>query len=474
MARVRIPPEQRVLRFIKEHRLVLPGQKLVVAVSGGPDSVCLLHILSALRRELEIELHAAHLDHRLRGKDSAADAAYVAGLVRRLGVPATIEARDVKAYRKERRLSLEEAAREVRYTFLAEVTAKEGAALVAVGHTAADHVETILMHLIRGSGTRGLRGLLPSSTLPAGGQRLNVIRPLLELTREETATYCRRHHLRPRHDASNESPEPLRNRIRRELLPLLRDYNPKVDEALQRTARIAAEDLSFIDIEAALRFDRLARREKEAIILDKKYFAALPPALQRCILRGALESLLGDLKDIEAGHIEEMLAALAKPSGKAIGLPGGLTYTIEPDRYVLARDAAAACPFPALENEFPLRVPGRTRLPGGEMLAFITDPDKAGLQADDFTAFFDFDKTGDDLKVRRRRAGDRFQPLGLPGPKKLSVFFIDARIPRAWRGRIPIVTAPGRIIWVTGWRIDERVKITAGTKRVLRLEFRRS
>jgi tRNA(Ile)-lysidine synthase len=474
MARMQMLPEQKVLRFINEHHLVPTGQKLVVAVSGGPDSVCLLHVLCGLRRELKIELYAAHLDHRLRGKASAADAAYVAGLARKLGLPATIEARDVKAYRKESGLSLEEAAREVRYAFLAEVAAREGAARVAVGHTATDHVETILMHLVRGSGVRGLRGMLPSSTLPVNGKNLIVIRPLLELTREETAAYCCRHRLYPRHDASNDSPELFRNRIRRELLPLLRDYNPRVDEALQRTARIAADDLSFIDNEVAVRYEKIARLENEAVILDKTYFMALPVALQRYILRRALESLLGNLKDIEAGHIEEVLAALAGPSGKAIGLPGGLSCTIEPARYLLARDAAAACPFPALAKEYPLQVPGRTRLPGGEMMASIIRRDEAGLPADDFTAFFDFDKTGADLVVRRRRAGDRFQPLGLPGLKKLGVFLIDARVPRSWRGRIPIVTAPGQIIWVTGWRIDERAKVTAGTEKVLRLEFRRS
>jgi tRNA(Ile)-lysidine synthase len=469
-------PEQRVLRYIKEQHLVPPGQKLVVAVSGGPDSVCLIHILLKLRQELDIELHIAHLNHQLRGEESAADATYVAELARKFGIPATIASRNVNAYRAQHRISLEEAAREVRYTFLAEVAAKEGAGRVAVGHTAADHVETILMHLIRGSGTRGLRGLLPINTWPSAGTDLTIIRPLLELTREETAAYCRRHRLHPRIDASNRSPELFRNRIRHELLPLLQGYNPQVAEALQRTARIAADDLEFIDNEVARWQDKVARREGDAVILDRKKYLALPPALQRYLLRKSIESILGNLKDIEARHIENVLAALEKPSGKVIGLPEGLNFTIEYDNYVLAPDTASTCPFPALVNEHLLKVPGLTSIPGGDMVASVTTlaaiKDEVSKE-NAFTACFDFDETGSDLKVRHRLEGDRFQPLGMKNPKKLNTFMIDARIPRAWRGHIPLVTSPGQIIWVVGWRIDERAKVTAMTKKVLRLEFRR-
>ncbi|MFH1647478.1 MAG: tRNA lysidine(34) synthetase TilS, partial [Chloroflexota bacterium] len=273
------------------------------------------------------------------------------------------------------------------------------------------------------------------------------------------------------------SPEMFRNRIRHELLPLLRDYNPQVAEALCRTARLASADFDFIARESARAWDTLARREGDAIILDRKKFLALPSALKRHLLRTAVESALGNLKDIEAGHIEDVLAALEKPSGKVIGLPEGLTFTIEYDRYVLAPEAAVTCPFPALDNGCVLTIPGNTRQNGWEMAASLTAPDesedKIG-QAKGFTAFFDFDKTGSSLNVRHRLKGDRFQPLGMKVPGKLNSFMMDARIPRAWRGRIPIVASPEQIIWVAGWRIDERVKVTAKTEKVLRLEFRRA
>jgi tRNA(Ile)-lysidine synthase len=463
---------QQVFDYILKKGLVRSREKLVVAVSGGPDSVCLLHILAGLRQELGIELHVAHLNHRLRGKDSDDDADYVAGLARRLKLPATVESKDVKGYRKKKRISLEEAAREVRYDFLANVASSSGASRVAVGHTADDHIETILMHLLRGSGTGGLRGLRPTA---AFGD-LIIIRPLLELSRRDTTAYCRQHRLRPRRDVSNESLELFRNRIRHDLLPELRRYNPQIAEALLRTAAIAADDLEYIESQAARLWNAIARREKGAVIIDRQGLTAMPAALQRQLLRRAIGAVRGSLKDIEAGHIEAILKALGKPAGKVIGLPDGLNFTIESDRYVLARDSLALCPFPLLENEVELNVPGRNGLSGWDIeTEVISRNEFKELEDTDsgLAAYFDFKRTGKRLTVRSRRLGDRFQPLGLGQPKKLNRFMIDARIPRSWRRHVPIITSPEQIIWVAGWRIDERVKVTEETLKILRLEFKR-
>jgi tRNA(Ile)-lysidine synthase len=469
-------PVQKVLDYIRVKKLVSRVERLVVAVSGGPDSVCLLYILAELREELGIALHVAHLDHRLRGKDSAADAAYVAGLARRLGLPATIEARDVNAYRKMNRLSLEEAAREVRYAFLAQVAENVGAIKVAVGHTADDHTETVLMHLLRGSGTRGLRGLMPSSPWPSGAVGLTVVRPLMVLRREETTDYCRRRHLKPRTDTSNLSPRLLRNRVRRYLLPGLRKYNPRIDEALLRTAAIASDDLDFIDEEVGRYWDKIVREQKGAVVIAKKGFATLPPALKRYLLRRAVASVLGSLKDIEADHIEDLLGALEKPAGRVIGLPFGLNFIIEYDRYILSKDTASLCPFPPLEGQTLLNIPGRTSLLGWNIEAEVLAPldvRTREVKNDAFSAYIDFDRTGGRLSVRSRQQGDRFQPLGMNGVKKLNRFMIDARIPQPWRRHVPVVTSPQQIAWVVGYRLDERVKVTGVTRQVLCLKFRR-
>jgi tRNA(Ile)-lysidine synthase len=463
--------EQRVLGFIREHQLISEGE-LVVAVSGGADSVCLLHILFKLQNELKLKLHIAHLNHQLRGADSDADANYVNELARKLGIPATIEKRNVKGYQKQKRLSLEEAAREVRYRFLAEVAKSIGARGAAVGHTRDDHIETILMHLIRGSGTRGLRGLQPATLWRSGDESLIIIRPLLEISHQETEDYCRQHKLMPRLDASNLSLSPLRNRIRQQLLPLLESYNPAIAEALLRTGRIAGDDIDFLDEQIARLWDRVVRQEGKNIILDKAAFEPLPPTLRRYLLRASVERLLGSAKDIEMRHIEEMMSLATRPAGKRLNLPGGLTFSVEYDRYLLTPDLSTLSPLPPLKGEFKLSIPGETRLPGWRVEAAVVKRAEMSDKEDNFTAYLDLAKSGERLAVRARKRGDRFQPLGLSQSKKLGEFMIDAKIPQAWRGRVPIVCSGKEIVWVVGWRIDERAKVKRDTKQVLRLEFK--
>jgi len=463
--------DQRVRRFLEEHLPDGPSG-LVVGVSGGADSVCLLHLLCRLREPLGISVHAAHLNHRLRGVESDADARYVAGLARQLGVPLTLESRDVNAYRQERRLSLEAAAREVRYDFLARVAAEQGMGLLAVGHTLDDHVETVLLHLLRGSGTRGLRGLQGVSRRRFSGRELAIIRPLLGVSRAETAAYCAKHRLQPRLDASNLSALPLRNRVRHQLLPLLESYNPQVRAALRRTAGLAAEELDFLDTETEQVWDKVVSEQAGVIILDKKALCQLHPAIQRHLLRGCIARLTGNLTDIEAGHIGEVLEALKRPAGKTITLPEGLTFTVAYGNFLLGRDPAALAPFPPLEDEITLNIPGETRLPGWLVTAQITREYQPPAGEDNFAAAFDFPRTGDRLTVRGVRPGDRFQPAGMAQPKKVGRFMIDARIPRAWRRRIPLVVSP-QVIWVVGYRTDERFRATAETDTALRLKFTR-
>ena len=467
----KLPLDQRVLGFIEERGLVVKGQTLLVAVSGGQDSVCLLHVLHQLQSELGIKLHVAHLDHQLRGKESDGDARYVAGLSKRLGIPATIKKRDVRGYQKKHGISLEEAAREVRYRFLAEAAAAVGADRVAVGHTLDDHVETVLLHLIRGTATRGLRGLQPVTRWGTAEKGLTVVRPLLEVRRDETAGYCSSNRLRPRQDASNLSLAPLRNRVRLELLPLLQSYNPQIVEALQRTAHLAGDDIDYLEKEAGRLWPGVAAKQGNIVIFDKKALLSLPAGMQRYLLRLAIENAGGNLKDIEARHIEELMQVLHKPVGKQISLPYGLFFTIDYGRYLLGKDLSTIPPFPVLTGEHLIKIPGKTVIPGWSIKASIIKPDELTAGDNSFIAHFDYDKIGDTLIVRSRQRGDHFQPLGMKETKKIGQFMIDARIPRDWRDRIPIVISRDSILWVTGYRIDERVKMTDSIKRILRLEF---
>jgi tRNA(Ile)-lysidine synthase len=473
LARKKETLEQEVVGFIREQNLFSAGDRLVVAVSGGADSVCLLHILAQRRKELGVELHVAHLDHQLRGAESDSDASYVSALARRLNVPATIERRDVAAYRDQKGVSLEEAAREVRYSFLAEVAEEVSASKVVVGHTRDDHIETIVMHLLRGAGTAGLCGLQPRSVLPYGGNngQLEVVRPLLALSRQETLDYCQRYNLVPRNDSSNVSPSFLRNRVRLELLPVLRSYNPGIDKALLRLADIAGDDISFIEKQASLLWEKLASREDDIIYLNMSQMIALPRAMQRQIFRRAVKQLRGNLKDVEADHIEAMMDFLSKPAGKKLYLTDGLMLSTEYGRLVLASAQASTCPLPAFEGTFRIEIPGETDLPGWRIRADII----RGVvgEEDGLSASFDLDKVGRELTVRRRRPGDRFQPFGMRQTKKLQDFMVDSRIPRSWRDRVPLVCSPEQILWLVGWRIDDRVKVTEHTKDILHLQFER-
>lgn len=471
--------KQRVLSLIREYDLTPSNQPLPVAVSGGPDSVCLLHTLSQLKKELKLDLYAVHLDHQLRGEESAADAQYVKELARQLNIPVIIESRNVLGYKMKYRLSLEEAARDVRYSFFAETAAKLGTDRVVVGHTQDDHIETILMHIIRGSGTRGLRGLQPVSRWQLGGSVVTVVRPLLNITRAETQAYCRVNHLEPRTDATNESLAPLRNKVRLQLVPLLKEYNPRIAEALLRTAAIAGDELDLIAGLGDIAWTQNAKIKNNTVVISKEGLAGAHPAIQRYLLRKAIEALAGNLRDVEAHHIENALKALDKPAGKTIQLPYNLVFIVEYDNYLIGTDAAALSPFPPFEGEFELKVPGKNTAGNWKVETEIIDSTQNTIPLNKkgeskFIAYFDYGKIKDNLRVRTWQAGDRFQPLGMKSEKKLGMFLIDARIPHAWRNRIPLVCAGDRIIWVAGYRIDDRFKVTSRTKQVLKVAFRKS
>ena len=463
--------ERRVEKFITERGLLAGHSRLIVGVSGGPDSVCLLHILARSRDKLGIYLHAAHLNHGLRGAESDADSAYVQELCGGLNVPVTAGKVDMIPLRRKHS-PLEETAREARYSFFASLAGDIDARAVAIGHTADDHLETVLLHLLRGAGTRGLAGLEPVVVRRSGNSSLSVVRPLLEARRSETEEYCRRFDLRPRRDTTNQSLNLLRNRIRLELLPLLRQYNAGFDAVLGRASRIARDDLQALEWWAAGMWTEIARNEGGSLRLDRKRLLTCPPGLRRVLVRRALEESLGGPMDIRAEHIESLMNALNMPAGKRLSLLRGLCAYTDYDSLVLG--GSPPSPLPPLTTEYSLNVPGETALPGWRVIARETDKgalEDTSLGQEALSAFLDYEKTGSRLVVRSRRDGDRFQPLGMEQHKKLQDFMVDARIPRARRDGIPLVCAADQILWVVGWRIDGRVRVTESTRKVLCLRF---
>ena len=449
-----------------------PGGRLVVAVSGGPDSLAMLHALVGLRSALDLTLHGAHLDHCLRGDASREDAAFVARTFRESELHCTVEHIDIIAYREARRLSLEDAARRVRYDFLARVASDQGADAVAVAHTSDDQAETVLMHVMRGSGLTGLRGMAELTHGPLGDTAVTLVRPMLSVSRRDAEAYCRALGLKPRVDETNLSLEQTRNRVRSELLPMMERYNPAVREALVRLSRTAGWDADYIEAKVDEAWERTARLEGTAALLDREAFEALPLAIRSHLLRRAVKAVKGNLEDVEQSHIDDMARLMVGSAGRSLDLPGGTRFTVSyADARIAPRDSEELS-LPGFEGEHALQVPGESLLPGWRVLARIFEQSQAGThQQTSLSALFDCDSVGQKLRVRIRQPGDRFQPLGMSQTKKLQDFMVDSKVPRSARDRVPLVVSERGIAWVVGWRIAEWATAHGRSPRSLELRF---
>ena len=457
------------------------GKTLLVAVSGGGDSLALLYALHQAQAEFDLRLCGAHLNHALRGAESDADAAFVAAAFRRLGIPYTLQRADVAAYRRAHRLSIEAAARRVRYAFLADAAAHHAAHAVAVAHTADDQAETLLMNIIRGSGLDGLRGMQTLDRLAIDSADLTLFRPLLGVTRAQTYAYCDALGLQPRQDASNLSLEHTRNRIRLELMPLLDRFNPAARDALLRLARNAAEDADYIRAQTNAVWQDIARQSDagEAVIaLNTQALARQHPAVQSRMLRRAVQAVKGSTEGITRRHILDMRRLIAGPAGRTLHLPDGILFAVGYSEAYIGIGAAVAdalSPLPPICGEHPLAVPGETRIPGWRISASVSDAVNACstiADSDGFSETLDLDSVGAALHLRARRPGDRFQPLGMAQSKKLQDFMVDERIPRRWRDGVPLLVSRYGIACVAGHRIAHWARVTDATKRRLHLNFR--
>ncbi len=466
---------------------------LVVGASGGPDSSALLYALDRLRDAHGLSLHVAHLNHNFRGQESEDDAAFVANVAEELGLPFTVAKEDPREYQRERGISsFEQGAREMRYAFLARVAKDASARAVTVGHTADDLAETVMLHVLRGAGLHGLRGMGEVSEWPwpadAGG--LQLFRPLLDVTKDETADYCRETGRAYREDSGNYMWRFTRNKLRHDLMPrLAQDYNPQVRNALVRLARTAAEELDFVEGELDRVWpdvaEHLTARSGGEVRYARPAMAALHPLLQRLALRRGYILVTGDATRLRESHLVAMegLALGERGGGRSLELPGGVILRQEYRQLVLTRSPNLECPYPELAGEHPIMLPAKagveTVVSAGPWRVTMQagmageEPDWAGA-GDEWTACLDRTALGDGATVRAWRPGDRIQPLGMRGQKKLQDLFTDLRVPRHWRARVPLLETAKGIAWVVGHRIADWAKVTAeagGTGPVLWVKF---
>ncbi|MDE2941966.1 MAG: tRNA lysidine(34) synthetase TilS [Chloroflexota bacterium] len=471
-------PERRLLDSVERTLTrLLPGlatRRIVAAVSGGPDSMALLLLLDRLRETLDFDLHVAHADHSLRGEEAREDARFVEDAAQDLGLPVTLGRLDVNALRAGRRMSLEEAAREARYAFLVETASTIGASAIAVGHTTDDQVETVLMHLIRGSGASGLAGMPAISHLQAAcsGEGVALVRPLLDFTKAETRAYCMLRGVTPREDSSNSSLEITRNRVRLELVPTLERYNPRIRQALLRMSSSAAHDLDFLEQAAGDALRRLEVAAEHDITVSRAGFGELHPAVQRHLLRLAYRELAGAAKELTHRHVEDMVRLSSGRTGAKLELPGGIRFEVGYDTLRLAPVGAEFPAVPPIEGEYEISVPGETCIGAWCVRAELLPPVRDSAAVGSHQAVLDADRAGRRLCVRSRRPGDRIAPLGMTGTRKVQDVMVDEKIPAAERDGVPLVASENGVVWVVGHRMAHWARVREDTERVLRLDFR--
>lgn len=447
---------------IERYGMLSEGDRVVVSVSGGPDSVALLLFMADLSSVLDLSLSVFHLDHMLRGAESREDAAFVQELSEGMGFPSEVVAVDVRAASEGSRRSPQDAARSVRLERLMAYAESWGADRVAVGHTADDQVETFLMRMVQGAGLTGLAAIGPVSG--------KVIRPLIEVWRYEIELYLRAKGVTPRLDRSNLDVEYLRNRVRHNLLPcIVSEFGEATRAVMLRGIESLALDREMFQQMARAAFDDVARPDEGRYRIDREKLKSMSPSLQRGVIREAWARLQPELPMLSWQHIADIMERVVDgSSGASIDLPRGAVAEREYEDVLIGPREPAV---PALSPQ-PLEVPGEVRLSQGSVIE-ARPVDAAEVS---FSERGDVEFARPDLKtpleVRSPLPGDRFRPLGSPYQRKLKDFFIDEKVPRRERSIVPLVLEDGHIVWVAGHRLDERYRVRPSDRKAILLRLR--
>jgi tRNA(Ile)-lysidine synthase len=469
------------------------GNRWLLAVSGGADSMAMLDSLAKLQKPLGLEaLHVAHLNHRLRESESDADADFVKNQACHRDLAVTIEAVNVAEVARETGESLETAARDSRYRFFAQTAKSQNCQVIVLAHNADDQAETILHRILRGTGLRGLAGIPPARPLKCDKDEFQIIRPLLSVPRSEIHGYLKRHRIPWREDSSNATNQFTRNRLRNELLPLLREqFNPNASEALRQLGAIAEWTQSHLTAESeGLLQACIQNQDQTSLQLNAAVMAQLPPIQQMLVFEEALALLNAPRRHIGFKQLTSLRHLLTRPDQSAsLQLPGNLTACRLNETVTLKRILAKEADIQLKQKE--LQLPGSTPIGEGYIVydaksakerpiaslhAQIVEIDPSELYARFTTKptteeYLDLDKVNGNVILRARREGDRFHPLGASGDKTLGDFLTDAKVPLPCRDRLALISDEKGIIWVCSQRLAHRIRVTQSTSHILKLSY---
>lgn len=447
-----------ILEFIRRNRLLAPGDRIIVALSGGADSVCLLVILNELKEVLGLSLKAVHVHHGLRGVEADRDSEHAKELSRSLGVPFSCTRVDAAGYAKEHRMSVEEAGRHLRYEIFEKERKEFGGNKIAVAHHADDQAETILYHLFRGTGLKGLGGIRP--------MRDRIVRPLLSVSKEEILAYLKEKGISYCEDSTNSHTDYARNRIRGFLLPGIREQiNPRASENIIHAGEMAAKADEYLEKQAENFLKDCGRRKMDetgaviAYAVGTERLLKEDDIIKTYVIRIMIRSVRASMKDITMTHVESAKALLSAPKGKQVDLPGGLfAVRISDGLWIKNKNHNES-----VDNSGDLSLPE---------VDFQVFPYKKGqeIPKNGYTKWFDYDKIKCALSVRYRKTGD-YMTLAGGGKKTVKAFMIDEKVPREEREKIPLIADGSHVLWVIGYRISEYYKITDDTHTVIQMQL---
>lgn len=472
---------QNITQTIENYQMVQPGDSVLVGVSGGPDSSALLHALHTLAPRFSLKLGVAHLNHSLRPKDSHRDAEFTAALAAKCQLPFFLKTENVRKYQQQHKLSLEEAARRVRYRFYEDVAHKNHFNKIALGHHDDDNVELILMYLLRGSGPSGLSGIPPV-------RDGRFIRPLIHVGRSEIMDFLETNGLKYVSDESNRDTRFLRNRIRHQLIPVLKkSYNPAVVPTISRLGSILRAEDEWIETLLDPLFEiSTVTMKPDKISLSAVKLNNFHVAATRRIIRRAIGKVKGNLRRISFKHIDHAVALLKRhPPYGELDLPGQIRITRENAFLMISKEKVGLRSLGRLEERpstkrtvnYEYRIEGSGTLFVKEIGRYLKFSEFEMKAMPDFgcsghpVAFFDMNSLRFPMVLRNFRPGDRFNPLGMAGSQKVKMFFINNKVPRQQRRVCPLLLSENKIVWIVGHRIDESVKVVPSTRNVLKVEL---